>query len=138
MTVQDPTNANRGQCHGLVHTDAKTPVTLTTENSSWAEQVSQLNQPAPHHWSDYRWAEDRDSGMNLADKADLTRPWDVHAARQVQCTDCHFSLNNPVYFQEAMPPAPTTLSSTRGVLTWASICCAPCTTLLALPLPPVP
>ena len=42
-----------------------------------------------------------DSGLNLAGKADLTRPWDVHAARQVKCTDCHFSLNNPVYFRSA-------------------------------------
>ena len=32
VTVQDPTNANCGQCHGLVHTDAKTPRHLTTEN----------------------------------------------------------------------------------------------------------
>ena len=29
VVVQDPSNANCGQCHGLVHTDAKTPLSLT-------------------------------------------------------------------------------------------------------------
>ena len=48
--------------------------------------------------------------MNLAGKADLTRPWDIHAARQVKCTDCHFSLNNPVYFQETAATRPDHLA----------------------------
>jgi thiosulfate reductase cytochrome b subunit len=41
-----------------------------------------------------------DSGMNLAEKETLSRSWDIHAERLVNCTDCHFSLNNPVYYQE--------------------------------------
>ena len=109
VTVQDPTNANCGQCHGLVHTDAKTPVTLTTENSSWADQVSQLNATLTTGQI-IAGQKIADSGMNLADKADLTRPWDVHAARQVKCTDCHFSLNNPVYFQESAATRPDHLA----------------------------
>jgi len=110
LTVQDPTNANCGQCHGLVHTDTKTPVALTTvTNSSWADLVSRLNTTLTTGQiiSEQKIA---DSGVNLADKANLTRPWDVHAARQVKCTDCHFSLNNPVYFQESAATRPDHLA----------------------------
>ena len=34
-------------------------------------------------------------------KEELGRSWDVHAERVIGCTDCHYSLNNPVYFQES-------------------------------------
>ncbi len=98
VTLQAPTNANCGQCHGLVHTDAKTPVsladppsvpwnTLTTGQIIAGQMVSA-------------------SGLNLTHKAEQTRPWDVHAARQVQCVNCHFSLNNPVYYQEQAATRP--------------------------------
>ena len=70
VTVQDPTNANCGQCHGLVHTDAKTPVTLTPKNSSWADQVSQLNATLTTGQI-IAGQKIADSGMNLAGKADL-------------------------------------------------------------------
>lgn len=109
VTVQDPTNANCGQCHGLVHTDAKTPVSLTTEDSSWAAQTSQLNATLTTGQI-VAGQKIVDSGMNLANKAHLTRPWDIHAARQVKCTDCHFSLNNPVYFQENAATRPDYLA----------------------------
>ncbi len=42
-----------------------------------------------------------DSALNLAGKEQLTRSWDIHAERVLSCTDCHFSLNNPVYYQDA-------------------------------------
>ena len=38
-----------------------------------------------------------ESGMNIQNKASLIRSWDIHAERAVSCTDCHYSLNNPVY-----------------------------------------
>jgi hypothetical protein len=44
------------------------------------------------------------SGMNLANKEDLTRSWDIHAERGLECTDCHFSLNNPTYYQTSESP----------------------------------
>jgi hypothetical protein len=44
-----------------------------------------------------------ESGLNLADKASLSRAWDIHAERGLKCTDCHYSLNNPIHCQE--PPA---------------------------------
>jgi hypothetical protein len=38
-----------------------------------------------------------DSALNIAGKAQLTRPWDVHAERMVSCASCHFSPNHPAY-----------------------------------------
>ena len=92
VNIQDPSNENCGQCHGLVHDELEEPLvaggcvpermrTVTTGQIISGQKLS-------------------DSGMNLADKAELSRSWDVHAERLVGCTDCHFSLNNPVYYQE--------------------------------------
>jgi thiosulfate reductase cytochrome b subunit len=36
-----------------------------------------------------------DSFMNLEGKATLTSPWDVHAAKLVDCVACHYASNNP-------------------------------------------
>jgi thiosulfate reductase cytochrome b subunit len=102
ITVQDPSNANCGQCHGLVHTDAATPVTLTITSSTPWSTLTTGQIIAGQRISA--------SGLNLAGKADLTRPWDVHAARQVKCTECHFSLNNPIYFRESANTRPDHLA----------------------------
>ncbi len=110
VTVQDPSNANCGQCHGLVHTDAETPLSLAAAaNATWSTNATRYSASlttgqiiAEQHISD--------SGLNLAGKDGLTRPWDIHAARQLQCTDCHFSLNNPVYFQESSATRPDHLA----------------------------
>jgi thiosulfate reductase cytochrome b subunit len=90
VTIQDPSNENCGQCHGLVHTDTE-PFSL---GPCGAEAWSTLT--TGQVISDQRIT---DSGLNLADKDTLTRSWDIHAERLVSCTDCHFSLNNPVYSQ---------------------------------------
>jgi hypothetical protein len=98
VQIQDPTNDNCGQCHGLVHDTLREPVVLAGCNAEqWRTQTTgQII--SPQRLSD--------SGLNLADKATLTRTWDIHAERAVNCTDCHFSLNNPVYFQEAESSRP--------------------------------
>lgn len=92
VAIQDPTNENCGACHGIVHTDSREPLVAigcTAEN--WNTQTTgQIISPQ-------RMSE---SGMNLAGKEELARSWDVHAERSVNCTDCHYSLNNPVYFQD--------------------------------------
>ncbi len=91
VRIQDPTNDNCGLCHGLVHDNLQDPLLSTgCKPDQYRTQTSgQIISPQ-------RVA---DSGMNLADKSSLDRSWDIHAERQVSCTDCHFSLNNPVYYQ---------------------------------------
>jgi thiosulfate reductase cytochrome b subunit len=101
VTVQDPTPAQCGACHGTVHTDA-TPLlpSALTDGNGTALRTGQL-------FSGQRL---RDSGLNLADKASLTQPWDVHAERNLQCSNCHFSLNNPIYYAEPATSRPAHLN----------------------------
>ncbi|HID54555.1 MAG TPA: hypothetical protein EYP41_21265 [Anaerolineae bacterium] len=92
ISIQDPNNDNCGLCHGLVHVDAQTPMVL--------------NECTPEQWSTITTGQIMspqkisESGINLANKEELRRSWDIHTERVVQCTDCHYSLNNPVYYQE--------------------------------------
>lgn len=100
VTVQDPTNDNCAQCHGLVHMDTKNPLTLPACTDTSYQQTATTGQViSPQKISE--------SGVNLSDKESLTRSWDIHAERGLQCVDCHFSLNNPIYYQEntALRPA---------------------------------
>jgi thiosulfate reductase cytochrome b subunit len=97
--IQDPSNQNCAQCHGVAH-EGQDPLTLTIadldlQGGNWqtlttgqviaAEKISQ-------------------SGVNLASKEDLPRSWDIHAERGLQCTDCHYALNNPAYYQSENRP----------------------------------
>jgi thiosulfate reductase cytochrome b subunit len=93
ITIQDPTADNCGQCHGQVHTDNQTPLVLDgceTAARSTAT-TGQVFSPQPL----------ANTGTNFADKASLTRSFDVHAERAVDCANCHYSLNNPVYYRAA-------------------------------------
>jgi thiosulfate reductase cytochrome b subunit len=95
VNIQDPTNENCAQCHGVVHTNVKAPLVLagctwetaTTGQVFTAQKIS-------------------DSGMNVASKDEITRAWDIHAERGLKCTDCHFSLNNPAQYQESADSRP--------------------------------
>ena len=102
VQIQDPTNENCGQCHGLVHDDVEVPIVITScSPERWGtETTGQIISPQRIS----------DTGMNLKDKELLTRPWDIHAERLVECTDCHFSLNNPVYYQESEETRPDHLA----------------------------
>lgn len=98
ILIQDPTDANCGQCHGLVHSDAQTPMTLTPgDPSQWKTLVS------GQVFSPQRLA---GTGLNLRNKDMLGRSWDIHAERAVGCTDCHYALNNPVFDTEASVTRP--------------------------------
>ena len=102
VLIQDPDNQNCGACHGLVHSDIKVPFTTSgCQLDAWNTRTSgQII--SPQRLSD--------SGMNLEDKSDLSRAWDVHAERLVACTDCHYSLNNPAYYREADETRPDHLT----------------------------
>lgn len=93
VNVQDPTNANCGNCHGVVHTDLNTPLTLDSlQIGDWSTLTTgQIMSPQRL----------LNSGLNLADKETLSRSWDIHMERVVDCVDCHYALNNPVYYQES-------------------------------------
>lgn len=98
LDLQGPTNENCGQCHGLVHEDVQTPLVMDAcETDSWSTLTTgQVVSPQKIN----------QSGLNLTDKNDLSRSWDIHAERVIGCTDCHHALNNPIYYQEAEATQP--------------------------------
>jgi thiosulfate reductase cytochrome b subunit len=93
IQIQDPTNDNCGLCHGLVHDDVEDPLVLVGCSPERWSTITTGQIISPQKLSD--------SGMNLANKDELNRSWDVHAERLLKCTDCHYSLNNPLYYQES-------------------------------------
>ena len=98
LDIQDPGNNNCGQCHGLVHTNNQIPLTL--DGGGWrTETTGQVISPQ-------RIA---DSGLNLSDKEALSRSWDIHAERVVACVECHYALNNPIYYEETDESRPAHL-----------------------------
>ncbi len=102
VEIQDPTNDNCGLCHGLVHDDVEDPlITYGCTPERWST-ITTGQIISPQRLSD--------SGMNLANKEEMTRSWDVHAERLLKCTDCHYSLNNPLYYQEAGATKPDHLT----------------------------
>jgi len=89
VTVQDPTSQNCGACHGEVHSETQSPLVLDScEDNGWTTLTTgQVVSPQKISVS----------GLNLAGKEALDRVWDVHAERVLECTNCHYALNNPVY-----------------------------------------
>ena len=88
LGIQDPSNENCGQCHGTVHQSLDPVVVTDCEDAGWETSTTGMIFAAQRL---------TESGMNLRDKAKLTRSYDVHMERLVECTDCHFSINNPVF-----------------------------------------
>jgi len=92
VLVQSATSNNCGQCHGAVHLENDPLICADIKASDWSSmRTGQI-------YSGQRLS---DSGMNMAGKEGLILPWDIHAERNLKCTDCHFSLNNPAYQQES-------------------------------------
>lgn len=89
LGIQDPTNANCAACHGEVHPAGQEPVLVRACDLD-SPQTATTGQVVASQRINA-------SGLNLADKAALRRPWDIHAERQLQCTDCHHALNNPAH-----------------------------------------
>lgn len=88
--VQDPRSENCGLCHGAVHTDPQTPLTAAAFTDAWSTLTTgQIVSPQRI----------RSSGLNVAGKSALDRSFDIHAERVLNCVDCHYALNNPVFFQ---------------------------------------
>jgi thiosulfate reductase cytochrome b subunit len=97
VVIKDPTNENCAACHGEVHT-ANQPLTL---------QAGDLDNPQTATTGQVVSAQKiSESGVNLSGKAELNRSWDIHAERQLGCTDCHYALNNPAHADETQKAEP--------------------------------
>ena len=98
VKIQDPTNANCAACHGEVHTETDEPLTITACDLNYLQTATTGQVIASQKISE--------SGVNLSSKNELDRSWDIHAERQLKCTDCHFALNNPAHALEAQDANP--------------------------------
>lgn len=93
LAIQDPTNANCAACHGEAHAAGSAPLQISACDPDQPQTATTGQVVAAQRINA--------SGVNLAGKAALSRSWDVHAERQLQCTDCHHALNNPARVNEA-------------------------------------
>lgn len=97
-----PRSANCGLCHGAVVMDSKEPF-FVPPSKRVPETATTGTIFAPGRI--------RRSGMNVASKDGLSRPWDVHAERLLECTSCHGSTNNPALYNESSGTRPGHLKS---------------------------
>ena len=96
--IQDPTNSNCATCHGEVHPDSEEPLTLNACDLDYPQTATTGQVVSAQRINE--------SGVNLTGKNELDRSWDIHAERQLQCTDCHYALNNPSHLSEAQSSNP--------------------------------
>ncbi len=101
LSIQDPTNENCATCHGEVHPNSGEPLVLNQCDLRYPQSAATGQVISGQKISA--------SGVNLADKNELSFAWDVHAQRQLQCTDCHYALNNPAHVSELQKSYPSHL-----------------------------
>jgi thiosulfate reductase cytochrome b subunit len=97
VKLQDPTNSNCAACHGEVHASEE-PLTFTACDLDYPQTATTGQVISGQKIFN--------SGINLSGKDELNRSWDIHAERQLQCTDCHYALNNPARAQDAASSNP--------------------------------
>ena len=97
LRIAKPAVANCGSCHGL--TAGKEGTVSIPEDYRAAAYPSGL---ASEHYllsraegAIFSPQEVAASYLNLANKQNLHFPWDVHARKMMQCTDCHYAPNDP-------------------------------------------
>jgi len=96
LALGKPTAEHCGQCHGRVQYGPE-PLTLKLDTHSFATATKgQVFSPQRISMA----------GVNIQDKQQLTRPWDVHAESMLECRNCHFSLNDPATFQPSSAQLP--------------------------------
>jgi thiosulfate reductase cytochrome b subunit len=101
LSIRKPTDENCAQCHGQVDRRLDTPLTVSSDPAarSMTDRTGQIISPQKL----------LNSGMNIAGKESLAHAFDVHSDRVLGCVNCHYSLNNPVYFQQREESRPAHL-----------------------------
>jgi len=92
MDIKTPTTEKCAQCHGQASSQAGVPLVLESDPQKrrFTERTGQII--APHTLAT--------SGLNIPVEEGRDRPLDIHANRAMDCTTCHYSLNNPVYYRD--------------------------------------
>jgi hypothetical protein len=87
LNLSDPTLQNCAQCHGFSAKDSTNiqPIVFGdimrgTEKAGWIYNGAKISDTV---------------SPNIVGKEKMDYPWDVHAAKNLVCIDCHFAPNNP-------------------------------------------
>lgn len=108
LRIAKPSAANCGTCHGLA-TPPEGPVAIPRDYRTAAYPAG--SQTHEHHLltrnegAIFSAQDVSESLINLASRQKLQCPWDVHARKVLQCTDCHYAPNNPQRLSSSTKPA---------------------------------
>jgi thiosulfate reductase cytochrome b subunit len=91
LDIRNPGTEKCGHCHGLASSDPATPLEFVGGIRNYKSTNTTGQIIAPHSLGS--------SGLNFAEGEDPELPLDLHASRGLQCENCHYLLNDPVYFQ---------------------------------------
>ncbi len=92
LDIRKAADENCSLCHGIAGNDLDYPLTITADLDSRhnTDRTGQIISPQKL----------LNSGLNISGKEELNYPFDVHTDRVVGCVNCHYSLNNPVFFRQ--------------------------------------
>lgn len=98
LDINKPADENCALCHGYISNELEQPLVLKDqiEGNSMTARTGQIISPQ-------RIAS---SGLNIRNKKSLNRAFDIHSDRVLGCVSCHYSINNPVYFQRGAENQP--------------------------------
>jgi thiosulfate reductase cytochrome b subunit len=101
LDIRKPRDENCAQCHGIVDNSLDYPLTISADENTRhnTDRTGQIISPQKL----------LNSGLNISGKEDMNYPFDVHSDRVVGCVNCHYSLNNPVYFRQREESRPVHL-----------------------------
>ena len=102
MDIHKPLDRNCASCHAVVNNRLDIPLTVTpsADEFTMTDRTGQI----------FAAQKIVNSGLNIKGKNGLDHPFDVHADRVVNCINCHYSLNNPVYYREREESRPDHLA----------------------------
>jgi len=102
LDIHKPRDENCSQCHGMAENSLDEPLTISAELGTRhnTDRTGHIISPQKL----------LNSGLNISGKEDLNYPFDVHSDRVVGCVNCHYSLNNPVYFRQREESRPQHLN----------------------------
>ncbi|MGA9575728.1 MAG: hypothetical protein WBS20_17440, partial [Lysobacterales bacterium] len=101
LDIRTPRDENCSLCHGIAENSLDIPLTIPADLNKRhnTDRTGQIISPQKL----------LNSGLNIAEKENLDFPFDIHTDRVVGCVNCHYSLNNPVYFRQREESRPAYL-----------------------------
>ncbi|MDX2416260.1 MAG: cytochrome b/b6 domain-containing protein [Xanthomonadales bacterium] len=101
LDIRKPRDENCSLCHGIAENSLDRPLTIPVDQNARhnTSRTGQIISPQKL----------LNSGLNISNKEELNYPFDVHSDRVVGCVNCHYSLNNPVYFRQRAESRPAHL-----------------------------